>query len=96
MNAWKVNKLNGSFAVTLDLAHVFFYGDTRVVGHLLPKPGQAVKECGFPRIRWTNQGNQGKADFSFGLRSSRSGAFHRSTKVTQGIRDLLDLLGDVA
>tara|TARA_B100000029_G_scaffold126745_1_gene120404 strand:+ start:2951 stop:3193 length:243 start_codon:yes stop_codon:yes gene_type:complete len=39
VNPWKINKLNVSLAVTLDLAHVLFYGNTRVVGYLLPKPG---------------------------------------------------------
>jgi hypothetical protein len=45
MYTWKINKLNGLFEVTLDLAHVLFHRHTRVVGHLLPESGQAVKEC---------------------------------------------------
>ena len=50
-----------------DLAQALFYRYSRIVGHLLPEPGEAVEERGFSAIGSSNHGDQGEAARGVGL-----------------------------
>ena len=95
MYTWKINELNGPFEVALYLTHVLFHRDTRIVGHLLPEAGQAVKKRCLPGVGWPNKCDQGRASFILLLSTSVNTAFRWGAEVTQRIGDLLALLREV-
>ena len=55
VDAREVDQRKVAAADTLHASGVVIDGDTRVVGGLLAKAGQPVKECGFAAVRWSHQ-----------------------------------------